>query len=167
MKLPRGGKISIRMDAEEKKKKSKDSSELKQDSESAVLKEKLEECEEKYRRALADYQNLEKRSRDQRGEYVRMANQEMLLRIIPILDTLMLAQKHDDSQTLAISISQFLDVLKAEGVVKIETLNADFDPHIMEAVEKVEDGDRVVEEVRTGYMLYDKLLRPAQVRVGK
>lgn len=137
------------------------------DEEENELEQKLNDFEDRYKRALADYQNLEKRSRDERGEFVRRANQEMLLRIIPILDTLMLAAKHDKNPTLAISVAQFLDVLKSEGVSKIEVIDKPFDPFLMEGLEKVEEGDVVVEEVRPGYMLYDKLLRPAQVKVGK
>lgn len=157
-------------DQDDKKKKVKQRNQPEErlvNEEIKLLKEELENSEEKYKRALADYQNLEKRVRDERGEYVLRANEQMLLRIIPILDTLMLAKKHDESQTLSISISQFLDVLKAEGVTKIDTENKVFDPNLMEVIEKVDDGDNVVEEVRSGYMLYDKLLRPAQVKVGR
>lgn len=153
------------MDQDDKKKKNK--KENRQDEELVNLKDELEASDAKYKRAIADYQNLEKRVRDERGEYTLRANEQMLVRIIPILDTLMLAAKHDENPTLAISISQFLDVLKSEGVTKIETENKSFDPNLMEVIEKVEDGDMVVEEVRPGYMLYDKLLRPAQVKVGK
>lgn len=158
------------MNQEDKKKKNKeekDEKRLEEAEEIVRFREELEEVDAKYKRALADYQNLEKRVRDERSGYVLRANEQMLLRIIPVLDTLMLAKKHDDNPTLAVSISQFLDVLKSEGVTKIETEGKPFDPHLMEGLEKVEDGDIVVEEIRPGYMLYDKLLRPAQVKVGK
>lgn len=138
-----------------------------EESAESALESKLEEAELKYKRALADYQNLEKRNREERGEWVRSANREMLLRILPVLDTLMLAKEHDDNPTLAVSAGQFLDVLKAEGVEKIETVGKTFDPHLMECVEKIDDSDMVIEEVRAGYTLYDKLLRPSQVKVGK
>jgi len=131
------------------------------------LEEKLRECEFKYKRALADYQNLEKRNISDRAEWIKSANREMLLRILPIVDTLMLAKKHDDNKTLEIALAQFLDILKAEGVIQIETIGKKFDPAVMECLEIVEEGDTVIEEIRTGYLLYDKLLRPAQVRVGK
>lgn len=136
-------------------------------SEDEELHEKLSECEEKYRRAIADYQNLEKRNIIDRSEWIKSANREMLLRILPIVDTLVLAVKHDDNKTLEVAYNQFVDILKAEGVVKIDTEGKKFDPTVMECLEMVEEGDMVIEELRTGYMLYDKLLRPAQVRVGK
>lgn len=138
--------------------------ELEEDSE---LLQKLEEAENKFKRALADYQNLEKRALEDRREWIRSANKDILLRLLPVLDTLILAQKHDKNKTLEISINQFLDVLKSEGVVKIETIGQVFDPSLMECVTIVEGKDgEVVEEVRSGYMLGDRLLRPAQVIVG-
>lgn len=138
-----------------------------EESEIDKLQAQLSESEEKYRRAIADYQNLEKRNISDRAEWIKSANREMLLRILPIVDTLVLAKNHDDNKTLEIALNQFLDVLKAEGVVKIDTKGKKFDPTVMECLEIVDDGETVIEEVRNGYMLYDKLLRPAQVRVGK
>ena len=124
--------------------------------------------EEKYKRALADYQNLEKRAVEQRREWIMSSNRELLLRIMPVLDTLLLAKEHSDDQSLKVSAQQFLDILKAEGVVRIETVGQDFDPHIMEAVSTAEGEDgKVVKEVQAGYLLHDKLLRPALVTVGK
>jgi molecular chaperone GrpE len=131
------------------------------------LKEKIDECEAKYKRALADYQNLEKRTREERGEWIKSANRDLLLRVLPVLDTLMAGSQYDDNQAIKVTLQQFLDILKAEGVVRIETIGKKFDPHIMECVEKIGEGDEVIAEVRAGYMLYDKLLRAAQVKVGK
>jgi molecular chaperone GrpE len=128
---------------------------------------RLEEVEAKYRRALADYQNLEKRMVEDRREWIRQANKDLLLRVLPVLDTLMLAGMHSEDKSLHISIQQFLDILKSEGITKIETKGKDFDPSVMEAVGTSEgDEGKVIEEARTGFLLHDKLLRPAQVIVG-
>src|SRR5882672_6499330 len=86
-----------------------------------ILVEKLEEAEGKYRRALADYQNLQKRVQEEKGEWIRAANKDLLLRLLPVLDTLMLAQKHLQDQGLTVSINQFLDIIKTEGVTQIKT----------------------------------------------
>ncbi len=132
------------------------------------LQKEVEEFENKYKRALADYQNLEKRVQEERRDWAKLSNRELLLRLLPILDTLILANIHTQHDGLKVSISQFLDVLKAEGVTKIETAGKVFDPKFMEAVmtENGEEG-KVLEEVRIGFMLHDTLLRPAQVIVGK
>lgn len=131
------------------------------------LETQVKELENKWKRALADYQNQEKRIREQRSEWVQEANKGLLLRILPIFDTLMLAQQHSQDQTLKVSVDQFLAILKDEGVVKIDTVGKEFDPNTMEAImtENGEDG-KVIKEIRAGYMLHDKVLRAAQVTVG-
>jgi molecular chaperone GrpE len=129
--------------------------------------EQYQELENKYKRALADYQNLEKRVREERVGLIKLANRELLLRLLPILYTLLLAQQHSNDQSLAVSIQQFLDALKDEGAAKIETIGKEFDPALMEAVgtETGEEG-LVLKETRAGFILHEKLLRPAQVIVG-
>lgn len=136
-------------------------------SEASELEQKLEECESKYKRALADYQNLEKRVSEQRVELIRGANKDILLRLLPVLDTLMLAQQHTQDKTIEISISHFLDILKSEGVTRINAVGQQFDPLLMEAISTVEgDEGKVMNEVRAGFLLNEKLLRAAQVTVG-
>lgn len=131
------------------------------------LKDQIQEFENKYKRALADYQNLEKRVSDERRDLIQSANKELLLRILPVLDTLVLANQHVQNEGIKVSINQFLDALKAEGVTRIKTEGEEFNPHTMECV-ITEEGEinKVIGEVRAGYMLYDKVLRPAQVKVG-
>lgn len=133
-----------------------------------TVKQRAEELENNYKRALADYQNLQKRVQEEKSEWIRSSNRDLLLRLLPVLDTLILAEKHLKDQGLTVSINQFLDTLKSEGVTRIKTEGEDFNPHLMECVttEPGEEG-KVLEELRAGYMLYDKVLRPAQVKVGK
>lgn len=138
------------------------------DQEVALLQEQVEENAGKYKRALADYHNLAKRVNEEKGEWIRSANKELLLRFLPILDTLMLAQKHLKDEGLTVSINQFLDILKAEGVTKMKTVGEVFDPYTMECVTiEVGEDNKVLEELRAGYLLYDKVLRAAQVKVGR
>lgn len=132
------------------------------------LKQKFDECEDKYKRALADYQNLEKRSAEERKEWIRIANKELILRILPVLDTLIMANEHIKDQGLVLSIRQFLDILKNEGVEKIETTGKVFNLETMEVVETQEGEEgKVLAEVRAGYLLNGKSLRPALVKVGR
>lgn len=134
----------------------------------AVLQEQVEEVEGKYKRAIADYHNLQKRVQEEKSEWIRASNRDLLLRLLPVLDTLMMAQAHLHDKGLEVSISHFLDTIKGEGVTRIKTVGETFDPLFMEviAVEEGEEG-KVLGELRAGYMLYDKVLRPAQVKVGK
>lgn len=132
------------------------------------LQQKLEQLENQLKRALADYQNLEKRVVEERREWIRTANKDLILRLLPGLDALMLAAKHVDDQGLKLSIEKFLEILKNEGVEKIETEGKVFDAQFMECIETVPgEENKVIEELRVGYKLYDNVLRPAQVKVGK
>lgn len=135
-----------------------------------ALKSLAAQLENNYKRALADYQNLQRRTQEEKSEWIRMANREMILKLLPVLDTLMLAAKHLQDKGLELSIDQFFRVLTDEGVTKIEVLGKPFDPHTMEAVTTQESGEekkgKVIEEVRTGFLFGDYVLRAAQVIVG-
>lgn len=124
-----------------------------------------------YKRALADYQNLQRRTQEEKAEWIKMAGKDVVLKLLPVLDTLMMAAKHLQDKGLDLSIGQFLKVLQDEGVIKIETIGKAFDPNTMEAVttQEVDDKEKgkVIEEARAGFMYHDSVLRPAQVIVGK
>jgi molecular chaperone GrpE len=128
----------------------------------------LSNLENQLKRALADYQNLEKRIAEEKSSWVKAANKNLLLKLLPGLDSLLLAEKHTQDEGVKLSIKHFLDILENEGVKKIETAGKDFDPNLMEAIGTA-DGEtgKVVEEARAGYMLFETVLRPAQVIVGK
>ena len=128
----------------------------------------LENLENQLKRALADYQNLEKRIAEEKNIWLKVANKNLLLKLLPGLDSLLLAEKHTQDEGVKISIKHFIDSLEQEGVRKIETIGKEFDPNLMEAIGTGEgDEGKVLEEVRSGYMLFDQVLRPAQVIVGK
>lgn len=129
---------------------------------------KVEHLENQLKRALADYQNLEKRIAEEKSIWIKIANKDLLLKLLPGLDNLILAEKHTQDEGVKISIKHFLDVLGEVGVSKIETIGKDFDPKSMEAVSTTEGQDgKVIEEIRAGYALFDTILRPAQVVVGR
>lgn len=123
--------------------------------------------EDAYKRALADYQNLVRRTQEEKREWAKLSNKDLVLKLLPILDTLMLAEKHTKDQNFVMTVQQFLQVLKDEGIERIVTIGEEFNPHTMEAVSTVEgDTGKVVEEARAGYMFENVVLRPAQVIVG-
>lgn len=130
--------------------------------------EEVKHIENQLKRALADYQNLEKRIQTEKQDWIRLANKDLLLRLLPGLDSLLLAEKHTSDEGVKISIKHFLDIFNEIGVKKIETVGKDFDPNLMEAVATTtgEEG-KVVEEVKSGFALFDSVLRPAQVVVGQ
>jgi molecular chaperone GrpE len=133
-----------------------------------AVKELALQFENQYKRSMADYQNLEKRIAEEKRAWIKAANKNLLLQLLPGLDSLLLAEKHTQDEGVKLSIKHFLDILENAGVTKIETVDKDFDPNLMEAITtQVGKDGKVLEEVRAGYMLYDSILRPAQVIVGK
>ena len=130
--------------------------------------DQVKQLENQLRRALADYQNLERRVADQKSNWIMSANKDLILRLLPGLDNLLLADKHTQDEGVKIAIKHFLDILESDGVQKIKTENADFDPNLMEAVTTTEGEEgKVVEEIKAGYTLNGEVIRPAQVIVGK
>lgn len=136
--------------------------------ESEELQKQVEDWKSKALRALADYQNLEKRSANEAREIRLYAGETILRQILPITDTLFRAQVHLNDQGLGLALKELEVFLVNQGVEKIETINQDFDPTAMECIEVVEGPEnKVIEELLPGYKLFDKLLRVAQVKVGK
>lgn len=133
----------------------------------AHLKQKIEELEDQVKRIFADYQNLQRRVESEKKEWLLKANKDLILKLLPALDFLLLSVKHIDDEGLRLSIQKFFDILKTEGVERIETTKASFDPLVMECVSTKEGEEgKVLEELRSGYKFYDTTLRPAQVIVG-
>lgn len=123
----------------------------------------------KYLRALADYQNLEKRIKESRENEVKYASGNIILKILPVLDILEQVAKTNSDQGLILALKQFIEVLSHENVQRLEVLGREFDPLTMECLEVVpgEKDNLVVQELRTGYKMYDKVIRTARVKVGK
>lgn len=132
------------------------------------LEKKLLEAENQLKRAVADYRNLEKRCEEEKKEFVKFANKDLLLHLVPAFDTLFLAGKYTADEGVKLTIKTMLEALKDVGIERVETENRDFDPIFMEVV-TTDNGEenKVLEELRPGFTLYGKLIRPAQVKVGK
>ncbi len=131
------------------------------------LKEQLKLAEEQRLRALADYQNLEKRVAAKQVQMIKMATSGFILKLIPIIDHLSRAAKHLNNQGLEMILKQLNDLLLDEEVRQIEALGLTFNHETMECVELVEgEKDKVIEVVEIGYQMGDTVLRPAKVKVG-
>ncbi|MCS7092991.1 MAG: nucleotide exchange factor GrpE [Patescibacteria group bacterium] len=133
------------------------------------LERELNDYKNKYLRALADYQNLEKRIEEERKEITNKAKSELLLKLLPFLDNLDRAEVFFKDEGLRLVKESFLKILKELGLEEIDVLGKEFDPHFSEAVEVVngEKDNVIVEVTRKGYKLGDKILRVAQVKVSK
>jgi molecular chaperone GrpE len=126
------------------------------------------ELEDQLKRAVADYRNLERRSFEERADAVRYANKNFIEALLPAFDTLFLAGKYTSDESVKLTIDRILEVLKDNGIEKIVTDNVKYNAQTMEVVEVV-NGEKgmVTEEVRPGFTVYGKLIRPAQVKVGE
>ncbi len=128
----------------------------------AVLKNQLA-------RALADYDNLRKRTEAERQLWVDFSGQKLITKFLPVLDTLESAQAHLKDQGLQIAIGEFKKVLEEEGLEEIRPNKKDkFDHNIHEAIESVSGGKKgeIEEVVMTGWRYKDgPVVRVAKVKV--
>ncbi|MBU0618943.1 nucleotide exchange factor GrpE [Patescibacteria group bacterium] len=128
----------------------------------------LNELETKWKRALADYQNLEKRVVKDRVSFVQFANAALIDKLLAVLDGLEQAANHLKDQGLNLMVEQFKAVLAIEEVKEIKVLNQMFDPQTMDCVELVAGpANKVISVSQKGYWLKDKVIRPAKVKVGQ
>jgi len=150
------------------KKNSKGSAKKNNDDEVSELKAKAADLEDQLLRAVADYRNQQMRFEEEKREFVKYANRELLLRLIPAFDTLFLAEKFVADEGIKLTIKHLQESLKEVGVEKVAADGEKFDAQVMEAV-ATGDGEegKVLEVLRPGYTLNGKLVRPAQVKVGK
>lgn len=138
---------------------------IEKNNEIELLKQKSEEYLNGWKRERADFLNYKKEEMERIGQLVKYANEEIILKLLPILDNLCLAAKHiSDPGVLQIK-KQLEDFLSKEGIEVIQTEGQKFDPNIMEAVEG--EGESVSEEIQRGYTLHGKVIRVAKVKVSK
>jgi molecular chaperone GrpE len=131
------------------------------------LTEQLREMETNWKRALADYQNAQKRQQQQQQFLAQMACVQLVKRLLPALDHLELAAAHLEDSGLQMVVNQFQDALAAEGIESIRAAGEEFDPNRMECVDQVPGTENmVIAEVARGYQTGDHIIRPAKVRVG-
>jgi molecular chaperone GrpE len=130
-------------------------------------------------RKTAEFDNYRKRIDRERQQLAESAAADLIKDLLPLVDDMECALKADAGSEAAAPIrkgvelihKQLLDTLRKRGVTPVDALNTDFDPHFHMAVayepaEGRRDGE-VIEEFSRGYMLGDRLLRPAMVKVAK
>ena len=146
----------------------------------AELEEAVRQRDAHYERLLrvtAEFDNYRKRTERERRELIEQAAGDLLGDLLPVVDDLeraLAAETQDgDAYRRGVEIihKQLLDVMARRGVAPIEAVGADFDPALHQAVvHEPGDGHRdgeVVEELRRGYTLRGRLLRPSMVKVAK
>jgi len=132
------------------------------------LTQKIGSLENDWKRALADYKNLQRRTLKEKEEAIKFSNYVLISELIPAYENLKMVGKHSDDTGLKMVMNQLEEILEANGVEKIKAEGEDFDERVMEAIEtKKGKPGKVLEILQNGYKFKDRLIRPAKVVVGK
>jgi molecular chaperone GrpE len=139
------------------------------------LRREIADLRDRSMRTLADFDNFRKRSERERQDAKRYALMEPVRDFLTVVDNLERAlnaqgSSDDLKKGVEMTLRQFQDQLRRYGVKEISAKGEAFDPAMHEAVMRQEDPEvtrpTVVEEFQRGYMMHDRLLRPAMVKVG-
>jgi len=152
---------------------------LPQGNEETVTRSEADEYKDKWLRALAEYENLKKRVEKEKADTIKFSNQLLIMEFFPIMDSFDSAinsiERSDNKESflrgLKMLQTEFHRILEMNGLKKIKSVGEKFDPNIHQAEEEI-SSDKfsagiIAEEMRSGYMLNNKLLRPAVVKVSK
>ena len=139
----------------------------------------IAELKDKYLRTLADSENARKRIRQQSEESVRIQRESILRDLLPIIDNLeralAAARSGTEGKTIVdgveMTVRALIDFLRAQGVTPLQSVGQSFDPNRHEAVDHVASEkhppNTVVDEFHRGYLIGERVLRPARVSVAK
>ena len=140
--------------------------------------EKAEEHLAIAQRAQADYANLKRRTAEEREAQLGLANEALLAKVVALADDFDLAIEHVPAEAretawlegIAAIDRKLRSMLESEGVTPIEALGRPFDPQVHEALSHVpgtgRPEDEIVAEIRRGYRIRDRVLRPSLVAVS-
>ncbi len=141
--------------------------------------EEIKELKDKLIRTQAEFENYKKRSKLELEEMAKYGTQKLILPLISVIDNFerALAIKSDENSKdkyyagVEMIHKQFMEILCANGLEKIEAAGNDFDPSFHQGVmnENVEDDElvnKVTDELQKGYMLNKKVIRPTMVKIG-
>jgi len=142
------------------------------------LRREKDALQDRLLRTAAEFDNYRKRMERERGEFAAYASGEVILDLLPIIDNFERALQapaagEPDAFRKGIELihKQMLDLLRKRGVKPIEALGAMFDPNFHQAVIQESSAEHkegeVMQELQRGYMLGERLLRPAMVKVAK
>ncbi|MEI7556183.1 nucleotide exchange factor GrpE [Candidatus Chlorohelix sp.] len=144
-----------------------------------VEQKKAAELADNWKRSLADFQNLKRRTEIERANINADVKSRVIMRLLPIVDDFerALASTPDNLKAepwvngVSLIEKKLKTLLEQEGISSFDAKNADFDPRYHDAVQRDEDGegdkDIVTEVYQKGYMMGDRVLRPAAVKVGR
>ena len=143
------------------------------------LRTEAEEHQQRLLRVQADYDNFRRRTLKEKEELAKYASSVLITQLIPVIDNFERALTTGDESTnnsayakgVEMIFRQFMDVMSAEGLSPMNSVGEAFNPEYHQAIMQVESDEYeegiVVEEIQKGYLLKDKVLRPAMVKVSQ
>ncbi|MFC1887995.1 nucleotide exchange factor GrpE [Candidatus Cloacimonadota bacterium] len=142
-----------------------------------ILKVELDAVKDQKMRIAAEFENFRRRSVTEKSQWIKNANERLLLEICDIRDNFERGlevgknEKNGESYKKGIELifQQLENMLKKEGIKKIEAMNEEFDPQYHEALAHIPselEDNKVVAVIQNGYMLNDKIIRAARVAVS-
>ncbi|WP_096188342.1 nucleotide exchange factor GrpE [Evansella halocellulosilytica] len=147
-------------------------------NEVAEIEQKLQETSNRLLRVQADYDNFRRRTKQEKESEAKYRSQRLAEELLPAVDNfergLSIHPENEETKSLLQGMEmvyrQLKEALEKEGVMPIKTVGEPFDPQLHQAVMQVEsdeyDSNIVVEELQKGYMLKDRVIRPAMVKVN-
>ncbi|MBD3917919.1 nucleotide exchange factor GrpE [Paenibacillus sp. PR3] len=148
------------------------------DARIAELERQVEEHQQRYLRAQADFDNFRRRTTKEREELAQYATMKLITQLLPVVDNferaISAAKQNNDFEALSKGVDmvsrQFNQVLEQEGLKPMAAVGEPFNPEFHQAVMQEQSADHeegiVLEELQKGYMLKDKVIRPAMVKVS-
>jgi molecular chaperone GrpE len=146
-------------------------------AELAAAREEAHAAFGRYQRLAADFENYKRRSRQDLADRTQFANEELLRKLLPVLDNLKRALDHAPEgidpkwfEGIKLVARQFETILEAQGLTPITAVGEKFDPARHEAIAREEtdahEEGTVIEEMQPGYRLHDRVIRPTLVKVA-
>ena len=126
---------------------------------------KAQEYLDNWKRERADFLNYKKDEARRVEEFVKFANEDLVLEVMELVDDIEIAAREVPGVGLEHVIKKFNDLFKKYGVERIK-VEGEFDPALHEAIETAPGGGKL-QEVRAGYMMRNKVIRPARVKIIK
>ncbi len=138
---------------------------------------KSKELHEQLLRLSAEFDNFRKRREKEMQDFLKFGQEEFIVKFLPVLDEMekVISEKNVASKTLLQGVSliqkKFFSILTSEGLERQKVVGKSFDPLYHEVVETVDSkkhkDNEIVEELRPGYLLKGKVIRPAMVKIAK
>ena len=142
------------------------------------LETELADTRQRYLRLAADFENFKKRTRQDQLDTIQHASSDLISRLLPVLDDLRSALDHKPdgideawAKGIELSVRKLEEVMSTHGLEPIPSVGSRFDPRYHEAIGHVESDehpeDTVVTELRRGYRIRDRVVRPSLVKVSR